>query len=104
MTVFGVHAGLQNTSMEALRSLWRRIESLSFGWISVWDHFYSATLGDDPEGREAVAPHAAGAPRVPGGGGHPRRPGVRHVARAVRLARVLRGLPASGRAGQRHLY
>ena len=59
MTVFGVHAGLQNTSMEALRALWRRIESLGFGWISVWDHFYSATLGDDPECLEAVATHAA---------------------------------------------
>jgi F420-dependent oxidoreductase-like protein len=59
MTVFGVHAGLQHTSMEALRSLWRRIESLGFGWISVWDHFYSATLGDDPECLEAVATHAA---------------------------------------------
>ena len=59
MTVFGVHAGLQNTSMEALRALWRRVEHLGFGWISVWDHFYSATLGDDPECLEAVATHAA---------------------------------------------
>src|SRR5215213_882129 len=59
MTVFGVHAGLQNTSMEALRSLWRRSEHLGFGWISIWDHFYSATLGDDPECLEAVATHAA---------------------------------------------
>jgi F420-dependent oxidoreductase-like protein len=59
MTVFGVHAGLQNTSMTDLRSLWQRIERLGFGWISVWDHFYSATLGDDPECLEAVATHAA---------------------------------------------
>src|SRR5256714_11612991 len=59
MTVFGVHAGLQNTSMEALRALWRRVEHLGFGWISIWDHFYSATLGDDPECLEAVATHAA---------------------------------------------
>jgi F420-dependent oxidoreductase-like protein len=59
MTAFGVHAGLQNTSMEALRALWRRIEALGFGWISIWDHFYSATLGDDPECLEAVATHAA---------------------------------------------
>jgi len=59
MTVFGVHAGLQNTSIEDLRSLWKRIERLGFGWISVWDHFYSATLGDDPECLEAVATHAA---------------------------------------------
>ena len=59
MTVFGVHAGLQNTSMESLRSLWRRIEHLGFEWISIWDHFYSATLGSDPECLEAVATHAA---------------------------------------------
>ena len=59
MTVFVVHAGLQNTSIEDLRSLWQRIERLGFGWISVWDHFYSATLGDDPECLEAVATHAA---------------------------------------------
>src|SRR6476661_2125850 len=59
MTVFGVHAGLQNTSIQDLRSLWQRIERLGFGWISVWDHFYSATLGDDPECLEAVATHAA---------------------------------------------
>jgi len=45
--------------MEALRSLWRRSEHLGFGWISIWDHFYSATLGDDPECLEAVATHAA---------------------------------------------
>jgi F420-dependent oxidoreductase-like protein len=59
MTVFGVHAGLQNTTIDTLRSLWRRIESLGFGWISIWDHFYSATLGDDPDCLEAVATHAA---------------------------------------------
>jgi F420-dependent oxidoreductase-like protein len=59
MTTFGVHAGLQNTSTQELRALWRRIEDLGFGWISVWDHFYSATLGDDPDCLEAVATHAA---------------------------------------------
>jgi F420-dependent oxidoreductase-like protein len=59
MTVYGVHAGLQHTTMEDLRALWRRIEDLGFGWISVWDHFYSATLSDDPTCHEAVATHAA---------------------------------------------
>ena len=59
MTVFGVHAGLQNTSMAALRSFWHRVEALGFGWISVWDHFYSATLTDGAECLEAVATHAA---------------------------------------------
>ena len=59
MTVFGVHAGLQHTSTDELRALWRRIEDLGFGWISIWDHFYSATAGDDAESLEAVATHAA---------------------------------------------
>jgi F420-dependent oxidoreductase-like protein len=59
MTVFGVHAGLQNTDTATLRALWRKVEDLGFGWISIWDHFYSATLGDDPVCLEAVATHAA---------------------------------------------
>jgi F420-dependent oxidoreductase-like protein len=59
MTVFGVHAGLQNTSMASLRALWKQVEQLGFGWISVWDHFYSATLTDGAECHEAVATHAA---------------------------------------------
>jgi len=59
MTVFGVHAGLQNTSMASLRALWKQVEALGFGWISVWDHFYSATLTEGAECHEAVATHAA---------------------------------------------
>jgi len=59
VTVFGVHAGLQQTEMDDLRALWRRIEALGFGWISIWDHFYSATGADDPHCHEAVATHAA---------------------------------------------
>ena len=43
MTTFGVHVGLQHTTADELRSVWRRIEDLGFGWISVWDHFYGAT-------------------------------------------------------------
>src|SRR5690349_12735025 len=39
---FGVHTGLQNTTVDDLRALWHRIEDLGFGWISIWDHFYSA--------------------------------------------------------------
>jgi F420-dependent oxidoreductase-like protein len=43
-----------------LRSVWRRIEDLGFGWISVWDHFYGATgKPDDAACLEAVAMHAA---------------------------------------------
>jgi F420-dependent oxidoreductase-like protein len=59
VTIYGVHAGLQHTTMDELRSFWRRIEELGFGWISVWDHFYAATLSDDPTNHEAVATHAA---------------------------------------------
>ena len=58
-TVFGVHAGLQNTDTATLRALWRRIEDLGFGWISIWDHFYAANASDDAECLEAVATHAA---------------------------------------------
>jgi F420-dependent oxidoreductase-like protein len=60
MTVFGVHSGLQNISMPELRKLWRRIEDLGFGWISIWDHFYAATFKpDDAYCQEAIAAHAA---------------------------------------------
>ena len=60
MTTFGVHTGLQHTTTDELRSLWRRIDDLGYGWISIWDHFYGATgLPDDAACFEAVALHAA---------------------------------------------
>ena len=60
MTVFGVHTGLQHTSVEDLRASWRRIEDLGFDWISIWDHFYGATgKPDDAACWEAVALHSA---------------------------------------------
>src|SRR4051794_4072155 len=55
---FGVHTGLQNTTVDELRSLWHRIEELGFDWISIWDHFYSADF-NGYECHEAVACHAA---------------------------------------------
>ncbi len=55
---FGVHTGLQNTTIAELRSLWQRIEHLGFDWISIWDHFYSADF-NGYECHEAVASHAA---------------------------------------------
>ena len=58
MTTFGVHTGLQNTTIAELRSLWTRIEDLGFDWISIWDHFYSADF-NGYECHEAVACHAA---------------------------------------------
>ncbi len=58
MTAFGVHTGLQNTTIGALRDLWTRIEDHGFDWISIWDHFYSADFSGY-ECHEAVACHAA---------------------------------------------
>lgn len=58
MTRFGVHTGLQHTSMPELVGLWRQIEDLGFDWISIWDHFYSADFSGY-ECHEAVACHAA---------------------------------------------
>lgn len=59
MTVFGVHTGLQNTTIDDLIEMWQKTESLGFDWISVWDHFYSADASGNAECLEAVATHAA---------------------------------------------
>ncbi|MBK5286896.1 MAG: LLM class flavin-dependent oxidoreductase [Acidimicrobiia bacterium] len=56
---FGVHTGLQNTSIAELQALWRRIEAHGFEWISIWDHFYAADNTGNPHCLEAVASHAA---------------------------------------------
>lgn len=56
---FGVHTGLQNTTIEELQQLWRRIEELGFDWISIWDHFYAPDGTGDPHCLEAVVSHAA---------------------------------------------
>jgi F420-dependent oxidoreductase-like protein len=56
---FGVHTGLQHTSIDELRGLWARIEELGFDWISIWDHFYAADATGNPHCLEAVASHAA---------------------------------------------
>ena len=56
---FGVHTGLQNTSIAELQGLWRRIEDLGFDWISIWDHFYAADATGNPHSLEAVVAHAA---------------------------------------------
>ncbi len=55
---WGVHTGLQNTTVDELRDLWRRIEAHGFDWISIWDHFYAADLGGT-QCLEAVAAHTA---------------------------------------------
>jgi probable F420-dependent oxidoreductase len=64
---FGVHTGLQNTTTDELRALWRRAEGHGFDWISIWDHFYAADATVSSDGTttsgttclEAVAAHAA---------------------------------------------
>jgi F420-dependent oxidoreductase-like protein len=56
---FGVHTGLQNTTTDELRTLWRRTEEHGFDWISIWDHFYAADVTGGPVCLEAVAMHAA---------------------------------------------
>jgi F420-dependent oxidoreductase-like protein len=56
---FGVHTGLQHTSITELRDLWARIEALDFDWISIWDHFYAADGTGDPHCLEAITAHAA---------------------------------------------
>lgn len=56
--VLGVHTGLQHTTVDELRSLWRRVEELGFAWISIWDHLYAADL-TSAHCHEAVAAHAA---------------------------------------------
>ncbi|HEY6697036.1 MAG TPA: LLM class flavin-dependent oxidoreductase [Acidimicrobiales bacterium] len=58
MPTFGVHTGLQNTTVADLRGLWRRAEDAGFDAITVWDHLYSSDLSTY-ECHEAVAMHAA---------------------------------------------
>ena len=38
----GVHVGQQNMTMDAMRALWRKLDSNGVDWISAWDHFYEA--------------------------------------------------------------
>jgi alkanesulfonate monooxygenase SsuD/methylene tetrahydromethanopterin reductase-like flavin-dependent oxidoreductase (luciferase family) len=55
---FGVHTGVQNTSVAELRELWAGAEELGFDAVSVWDHLYSSDLASY-ECHEAVAMHTA---------------------------------------------
>jgi F420-dependent oxidoreductase-like protein len=52
----GVHLGQQNSSMDDLRSLWRRFDEGGLDWISAWDHLYEAPpAGGTTPHFEAVA-------------------------------------------------
>jgi alkanesulfonate monooxygenase SsuD/methylene tetrahydromethanopterin reductase-like flavin-dependent oxidoreductase (luciferase family) len=59
MTVYGVHAGTEGASIDDVLSYWRRVESLGFAWISIWDHFYPIMGGDGAGSFESVASQAA---------------------------------------------
>ncbi len=54
-----MHTGLQHTTTGELRTLWTRIESLGFEWISIWDHFYAADASGDAHCLEAITSHTA---------------------------------------------
>jgi F420-dependent oxidoreductase-like protein len=63
---FGVHTGLQNTTIDDLRAVWHSADRQGFEWISIWDHFYAADATITKEGTssgtvcfEAIAAHAA---------------------------------------------
>ena len=59
MTLHGVHAGTEGASIDEVLAYWRTVESLGFGWISVWDHFYPIMRQGGSGSYEAVATHAA---------------------------------------------
>lgn len=40
MTLYGVHVGTEGASIQDVLAYWSKVESLGFGWISVWDYFH----------------------------------------------------------------
>jgi F420-dependent oxidoreductase-like protein len=56
--VFGAHIGLQDTTPQAALGVAAAADRLGFGWVSVWDHFYSASPRDSGS-LDAVVMHAA---------------------------------------------
>jgi alkanesulfonate monooxygenase SsuD/methylene tetrahydromethanopterin reductase-like flavin-dependent oxidoreductase (luciferase family) len=58
MTVYGVHAGTEGSSIDDILAYWRTVERLGFGWISVWDHFYPI-MGGHVGSFESVASQTA---------------------------------------------
>ncbi|MFW6093735.1 MAG: TIGR03560 family F420-dependent LLM class oxidoreductase [Pseudomonadota bacterium] len=45
----GAHVGQQNLSMDAMRTLWRKLDDRGVDWISAWDHFYEAPPNNGTE-------------------------------------------------------
>lgn len=39
---FGFHIGVQNATVQELRTLWKRLDAAGADWISLWDHLYEA--------------------------------------------------------------
>jgi alkanesulfonate monooxygenase SsuD/methylene tetrahydromethanopterin reductase-like flavin-dependent oxidoreductase (luciferase family) len=58
MTLYGVHAGTEGSSIEDVLAYWRKVEALGFEWISVWDHFLPV-MGSSRGSFDSVASHAA---------------------------------------------
>jgi alkanesulfonate monooxygenase SsuD/methylene tetrahydromethanopterin reductase-like flavin-dependent oxidoreductase (luciferase family) len=58
MTLYGVHAGTEGASIQDVLEFWRKVESLGYGWISAWDHFYPI-MGGGAGSFESVSTHAA---------------------------------------------
>jgi alkanesulfonate monooxygenase SsuD/methylene tetrahydromethanopterin reductase-like flavin-dependent oxidoreductase (luciferase family) len=60
MTLYGVHAGTEGASIQEVLAFWQKVESLRYGWISAWDHFYPIMGGGGGQGSfESVSTHAA---------------------------------------------
>ena len=58
MTLFGVHTGPQNCTIDDLREVWHLADRSGFHWLSIWDHFYPAMINpNDAQGScfEAVS-------------------------------------------------
>lgn len=43
---FGVHTGPQHCTIAELRDVWRAADAADFDWVSVWDHFAPAVMGE----------------------------------------------------------
>jgi alkanesulfonate monooxygenase SsuD/methylene tetrahydromethanopterin reductase-like flavin-dependent oxidoreductase (luciferase family) len=55
---YGVHAGLQKTSVAELRKIWTAVELCNLDFASVWDHIYAIDFSG-PDNLEAVTTHTA---------------------------------------------
>jgi len=65
---FGVHTGPQHCSLAELEQVWQSADQGDFDWVSVWDHFTPAVIGETRgpcfEGVAAMTALAARTSRV----------------------------------------